>query len=115
MLTVIATLKTYWKPIVIGLVAVGAVVGYFYIQGLQAENARLTEEASQDKAAISRLTADLVANQKALAQREADSAKLANETAQKKDTLEKLYKESEEACAWSAGVIPDEVYSQLCQ
>ena len=108
-------LKNYWKHALIGLAVLAFTLGTFYLKALRAENARLAELGRQNQVAIERLKSDLEANRRALELRQAESAKLAEQRQEAVKSLEAIYESDEKACDWSAGLIPDSVYSQLCQ
>jgi uncharacterized membrane protein len=105
----------YWKFAALGLMAIVLAVGLMYVKALRSDNARLAESARQSQAAAARLAEDLEANRLALEQRQAETARLAEEKREAITALEKVYENDEEACDWGAGVIPDGVYSRLCE
>jgi Tfp pilus assembly protein PilN len=104
-----------WLPILVGILVVLIVVERFDVKKHEAENARLTKSVATSQIVITRLTGDLKANQLALEQRQAETAQLSQERQDAVQSLEKIYETDKEACDWSAGVIPDSVYNQLCK
>jgi type VI protein secretion system component VasK len=108
-------LRSYWKPLAMALVVMALAIAYFYVKSLRAENARLAEETSRNRAAIAQMAADIKANQRALELRRAESEVLARQRQEAVKSLEAIYEKDGEACEWSAGLIPDAVYESLCQ
>ncbi|MDR0620731.1 MAG: hypothetical protein LBJ61_02480 [Deltaproteobacteria bacterium] len=111
----LSLLKTFWKPALVGVVALAFVLGVFYVKAMRAENQRLAETVRLSQAALAQATYDLRANRLALERRQDENYRLAEEKREAITALEKVYENDEEACDWSAGVIPDGVYSRLCE
>jgi hypothetical protein len=110
-----AFLLANWRSLAVGagvVALMGAAVLFFRTLD---ENGRLTRELSVSQALAASLTVQLTENQKALKSRTETAQALARERAKILETLEDLYANNEEACAWSVGRIPDAVLDRLCQ
>jgi hypothetical protein len=110
-----AFLLANWRFLAAGAAAAAFIgAGVLFFRALD-ENGRLTRELSASQALARTLTVQLTENQKALKSRTETAQALARERAKILETLEDLYANNEEACAWSAGRIPDAVLDRLCQ
>ena len=113
-LAVLTFIKREWRTLAMALAAVIVLGGFMYMKSLRADNARLRQDNQIAQAAVTRLTEDLAANRKALAIREAESARLAKEHQDARAGLRSAYETDQEACDWAAERMPDSVFSQLC-
>jgi hypothetical protein len=111
----LALIKSEWRPLLGMALVTAAFCGVLYVKGLRADNARLRQAGQVSEAVIDRLEADLWANRKALAEREIESRRLADERQAAVAELEKVYSTDQEACDWSSGTVPSSVYDLLCQ
>jgi uncharacterized protein YlxW (UPF0749 family) len=104
-----------WKWVLSGAVLLGIVIFVAYFQSLRAENERMAKELEENKVMIQKLSRSLLDNQLALNERIETIKKLHDEKQATISGLKELYKNDNEACAWSQEKIPDNVFKMLCQ
>lgn len=113
-------LVTKIKIALVGLIALAIMIGFFRIQSLTADKARLTSaavlasvEAAGLRAEAVTLRRALAADQAALMERERQATQLAAQTNELRRELEELYQNDEPCQTWADSPVPDPVYRRL--
>jgi hypothetical protein len=108
-------LKSEWKAVLFGVMALAIIGGFLYIKAVRAENSELRLIHETNAATIDRLNQELESNRKALIARQLESEELAKQRDEAMTELERLYENDQEANDWGNSVIPDAVYNRLRQ
>jgi hypothetical protein len=103
----------YWKQMLIFIGVLGIISFCLYVQDLRTDKARLQEEAESYQALISKLIADLAANQQALKTRALEIENLSREKDKAMAELESVYKADPNACDWRDVKIPESIQELL--
>jgi len=93
--------------------AVLLLVGWYRIEALQADKARLEQSAALAQTESAALRLELTANHTALMQREQIQAELIAETERLRNELEELYQNNEPCAAWSVSPVPGPIIDRL--
>jgi hypothetical protein len=115
MVSLLTSIITNWKIILISSLILLSIGLCLYIRMLQAEKAVLTVQVQAAQINIQILRASLKAQNEALQQRAQDQAGVEIERQEEVKKFDETIKNNPEVCDWANQPVPNDILNLLCQ